>query len=419
MVRAQHRLSAKGVEKAVKPGFYPDGGGLYLKIGPTGGKSWVLRYTLRGKARMMGLGPVDLVSLADARDEAVRARKQLHEGIDPLDARREAHAAQEARLRAILTFREASERFISAQTPKWANPKSPAQWTASLRDYAWPHFGELAVDQIETNHVLKALEPVWNEKRETARRVRGRIENILDWAAAMGQREGPNPARWRGHLRNLLPSDGLKAKAEKRHHAAMAYNDLPAFMEKLKERTGVAALALEFVILTAARSGEARGARHDEIDLENAVWTIPGERMKAGKTHSVPLTARAVEIVKAMAETMGGEGLIFPSPDRDKSPLSDMTLSAVLRRMGISGKVATVHGFRSTFRDWAGEETAFPRDLIEFSLAHTIRNKAEKAYRRMDALKRRRDLMDAWARFALTPPQARPANVIEIGGRNV
>lgn len=418
MVRAKHRLSAKGVEKAAKPGFYPDGGGLYLKIGPTGGKSWVLRYTLRGKARMMGLGPVDLVSLADARDEAVRARKQLHEGIDPLDARRETQAAEEARLRAILTFREASERFISAQTPKWANPKSPAQWTASLRDYAWPHFGDLPVDQIETNHVLKALEPVWNEKRETARRVRGRIENILDWAAAMGQREGPNPARWRGHLRNLLPGDGLKAKAEKRHHAAMAYDDLPAFMAKLKKRTGVAALALEFVILTAARSGEVRGARLDEIDLENAVWTIPGERMKAGKTHSVPLSGRALEIVKAMAETMGSEGLIFPSPNRDKAPLSDMTLSAVLRRMGIPGEVATVHGFRSTFRDWAGEETAFPRDLIEFSLAHTIRNKAEKAYRRMDALKRRRDLMDAWARFALTPPQARPGNVIEIGGRN-
>lgn len=417
MVRAKHRLSARAALKAERPGFYPDGDGLYLKVGPTGGKSWVFRYTRRGKARMMGLGPFDLISLAEAREAALEARKQLHAGIDPLEARRGAEAAEEARLRAILTFREASERFISAQTPKWANPKSPAQWTASLRDYAWPHFGDLPVDRIETNHVLKALEPIWNEKRETARRVRGRIENVLDWAGAMGQREGPNPARWRGHLRNLLPDDGLKAKAETRHHAALPYDQLPAFMQRLAKRTGVAARALEFTILTAARSGEVRGATLAEFDLEAGVWTISAARMKAGKEHSIPLSARALAIVKEMLAEFGKEGFVFPSTLKKKAQISDMTMSAVLRRMKIPGDVATVHGFRSTFRDWAGEETAFPRDLIEFSLAHTIQNKAEKAYRRMAALKRRRDLMDAWERFALTPPLARPGNVVEIGGR--
>ncbi|TRO94325.1 DUF4102 domain-containing protein [Glycocaulis profundi] len=413
MARPRNRLSARAVATETRPGFHPDGGNLYLRVAPAGSKSWVFRFTLNGKARMMGLGPVDLVSLSEAREKALEARKLLLDRVDPLEHRRLERASRKAAAASVLTFREAAERFIEAKAPEWSNPKHAKQWEATLEKYAYPVFGHLPVADVDVNLVMKALGTAWTATPETGSRVRGRVEAVLDWATALGHREGDNPARWKGNLKNLLPAPRRIKTVQ--HFAAMPWADVPGFMQDLRGRKGVSARAVEFAILTAARSGEVRGATWDEIDAAEKVWTVPADRMKASREHRVPLTPRALEIVTELGEAFGTTGLVFPSVDKDKAQLSDMSLTAVLRRMGIKGDVATVHGFRSSFRDWAADRTAFPREVAEACLAHTLGG-VEAAYRRSDLFGKRRKLLEAWERFVLTPPAEKGSNVRAIGG---
>ncbi len=381
--RATKRLSSRTVASA-KPGKHADGNGLYLIVAPTGSRKWVFRYMRDGRAREMGLGGASGANLAQARTKALEAASKLAAGVDPLQ--------DKARASGVPTFKEFADEVRKSLETGFRNEKHRAQWKMTLETYAAPLHG-LRVDAIETADVLACLTPIWTAKPETASRVRGRIEKVLDAAKARGFRTLENPARWRGHLDHLLPKPG---KLTRGHHAALPYADVPAFIASLRERDGTAALALEFAILTAARSGEVIGARWLEIDLNARVWTIPGSRMKAGREHRVPLSARAVEIVTGLAKARTGD-FVFPGSKPDK-PLSVMALEMVLRRMGVD---ATVHGFRSSFRDWAGNETSFPREIAEQALAHVIGDKAEQAYRRGDALERRRELMSAWSRYVV------------------
>lgn len=363
-----------------------------LVVKPSGAKSWVLRYQLNGRRRDMGLGPYPEVTLAAAREKALAARRHLVDGIDPLTVRPAAE----------VTFSQAADELVESKRPGWRNAKHAAQWSSTLASYVVPTIGALDVKSIETGHVLEVLRPIWTAKPETASRVRQRIEAVLDYAAAKGFREGSNPARWRGHLQNLLAKPSSVRAVQ--HHAALDWRDLPNFMIALAQREGVSARALEFLILTAARSGEVRGMRWAEIDIDAQAWTVPGNRMKAGKEHRIPLTATALG---RLGEAGASKALIFPSPSNPKRELSDMTLTAVLRKMG-RGDI-TAHGFRSTFRDWAGETTNFPREVIEAALAHRLKDKAEAAYARGDLFNKRRELMEAWARFA---NRIEPATVV-------
>ena len=375
------RLTSRKVETA-KAGKFGDGGGLQLAVAPTGAKKWVLRFMSAGKAREMGLGSYPEVSLAEAREKALAGRRLARGGVDPISERRKE--------RGVPTFGEFADEIADQLSEGFRNEKHKAQWKMTLTVYA-DSLRAKPVDKIETTDVLAVLRPIWREKPETASRLRGRIERVLNAAKAKGYRTGENPAAWRGHLENLLPK---RSHLSRGHHAAMPYGDLPAFVASLRERQAVAALALEFAILTAARSGEVLGAGWSEIDLAAKVWTIPAERMKAAREHRVPLNDRAVEIVKRIGDARVSD-FVFPG-QRSGRPLSVMALEMVLRRMGVEN--ATVHGFRSAFRDWAGNETHFPRELAEHALAHVIGDKAEQAYRRSDALARRRELMDAWAK---------------------
>ena len=375
-------LSARKVESA-EAGKHGDGRGLFLLVKPTGARSWVLRYQINGRRRDLGLGAYPEVTLAYARDKALEARRLIMEGIDPISDRKKTK---------FLTFMDAASALIESKRSGWKNAKHAAQWPATLNTYAMPKLGDLDVKVIETADVIAVLKPIWNEKPETASRLRQRIEAVLDYAAAMGVRRGDNPARWRGHLDHLLPKPS-KVRAVK-HHAAMAYSDVPAFMASLALREGVSARALAFTILTAARSGEAREMRWAEIDPVNRMWIIPAERMKAGKEHRVPLSDAAL---KLMGERGDDSNLVFGSDAKAGKPISDMSMTAVLRRMKLNG--VTVHGFRSSFRDWAGETTAFPREVIEAALAHRLKDKAEAAYARGDLLDKRRELMAAWGSF--------------------
>ncbi len=392
----QGKLTALGVAKLKTPGMYGDGGGLWLQVTGKGAKSWIFRFTLRGKSREMGLGPVSTFSLAEAREKALACRKLTYEGLDPIETRRAQQ--DEARLEAAraMTFRQCAAAYIESHKAGWRNAKHAAQWTATLEAYAYPAFGDLPVQAIDTGFVMRALEPIWTTKPETATRVRGRIESILDWATTHGYRRGENPARWKGHLSNLLPKRSRVRKVE--HHAALPYSQIAAFMADLGTREAVAARALEFAILTAARTGEVIGARWSEIDLDAAEWTVPAERMKAGTEHRVPLSEAAVVILRRLAETSTGE-FVFAGGRRGQ-PLSNMGMLMMLRRMGRED--LTVHGFRSTFRDWASETTHFPSEVVEMALAHTIESKVEAAYRRGDLFRKRRELMDAWAAWAVT-----------------
>jgi len=386
MARKINRLNARAVATITKSGRHADGGGLYLSISPNGGRRWVFLYRWHGKPTEIGFGSARDVTLARARELAGQARGKLAEGINPKDARRSSVGA---------TFGECADRLIEAMRPAWRNGKHAAQWEMTLRDYAAP-LRRLPVDKITTDDVLLVLKLLWNDKPETASRLRGRIERVLDAAKAQGLRNGENPARWRGHLDQLLPK---RQRLTRGHHAAMSYAEVPAFMSALQARQATAALALEFAILTAARSGEVLGARWDEFDLDRAVWTIPGTRMKAGREHRVPLLRRALKIPKAMHEARSGD-FVFPG-HKPGRPLSAMALEMVLRRMKIED--ATVHGFRSAFRDWAAECTNFPNEVCEAALAHVIENKVEAAYRRGDLFDKRRKLMEAWAAYCATP----------------
>jgi integrase len=396
-----HRLSARAVETAAA-GYRADGGGLYLQVSKAGAKSWVLRYERGGRRREMGLGSLLNVSLATARKKAAEARALLGNGIDPL-AEKQARLAAE---RGSLTFREAAEAYIAAHAAGWRNAKHGDQWRNTLATYAYPAIGDLSVKDIDTPHVLKVLEPIWTAKTETATRVRGRIESILDWATARKYRDGENPARWRGHIDKLLPKPGKVAAIE--HFAALPYAEVPAFLAALKEQQGIAAQALAFCILTATRTGEVIGARWDEIAGD--VWTIPAERTKARREHRVPLSKPALAILdtlRPMADLLGhgAAGFIFPGGKPGK-PLSNMAMLATLKRMGRED--VTTHGFRSAFRDWCGEQTNFPREVAEAALAHVIKDKAEAAYARGDLLAKRAQLMAAWGRYC-TSKQARMA----------
>ena len=395
--RTLGKLNALTVGRTIEPGMYGDGGGLWLQVTGAGAKSWIFRFTLRGRPREMGLGPLHTISLAEARLRVAECRRLCHDGVDPIEARRARRARAALEAAKGMTFKDCAERLIASHEAAWKNEKHRAQWRSTLATYVHPTCGELSVAAVDTGLVLKVLEPIWTTKPETAGRVRGRIEAVLDWAKARGYREGENPARWRGHLDKLLPK---RPKLQRGHLAAMPFRDVPAFVAELRQRDGVVALALELTILTASRSGEVLGSRWNEIDREAAVWTIPAERMKSGREHRVPLTGRALEILDTVDRIRNGE---FLFPGQRSRPLSPTAMDAMLRRMTTTN--ATVHGFRSSFRDWAGERTTFPREVAEAALAHLVGDETERAYRRGDALEKRRELMTAWAAYLSGDPQ--------------
>jgi integrase len=395
MARTVGKLKALQVGRTCKPGMYSDGAGLYLQVSRSGAKSWIYRFTLRGHAREMGLGSCATISLSEARIKAAECRRLCHDGIDPIEHRK---ATQEQNVRnaaSAVTFKTAAAAYIEAHRPSWHNAKHAAQWESTLATYVYPVMGSVPVQAIDTPLVLKVLQPIWSKKPETAGRIRGRIEAILDWARASGLRQGDNPALWRGHLDQVLPKRS-KIRAVK-HHAALPYGDLPDFMIALRQQAGIAARALEFTILTAARTGETIGGTRDEIDGVTHVWTVPAKRMKAGKDHAVPLTARPSEIIDEMRRGPGANGeFMFPGV-KQGHPLSNMAMTTVLRRMGRAD--LTVHGFRSTFRDWAAERTSFPHEVVEMALAHSIGNKVEAAYLRSTLFDKRRLLMAEWEQY--------------------
>jgi integrase len=393
MVRAIGKLTAPKVKSASKPGLYGDGGGLYLNVGATGGKSWIFRFMLNGRSREMGLGPLNTIGLAEARERALAARRLRLDGIDPLDAKREKRKALAAAV--SVTFRHAAEAYMKDNSAAWRNAKHTWQWAQTMQALVYPTIGNLPVASIDTGHVTVVLKPIWTSKTETASRVRGRIETVLDYAKANGWRTGDNPARWRGHLQNLLPA--RKKITTVAHHAALPWRDMGAFMAELANQDGLPALALQFTVLTAARSGETLGARWSEIDLRNGVWTVPASRMKAQREHKVPLSSAAIEVLQAAATLQqSSDAAVFPGRDPSKG-LNSLAMLAVLRRMNRAD--LTVHGFRSTFSDWAAETTGYQREVVEQALAHTIESKVEAAYRRGDLFEKRRRLMADWAEF--------------------
>lgn len=416
MARTAATLSAKAVEKLTRPGLHAVGGvpGLCLQILPTKSRSWILRATMpNGRRREMGLGGFPAVSLAEARERARTAREAIRGNADPIEDARRARSALRASSARAMTFKAAAAAYMDAHSVAWRNAKHAQQWASTLENYAYPVIGDLSVEDIEAAHVLKILEPIWTAKNETATRLRGRIETVLDWATARGYRKGDNPARWRGHLSMLLAKPGqLRRVKPIKHHKAIPVSEIGAFMRDLRQVEGIGARALEFVTLTACRSGEARGATWAEIDLTERVWTIPGERMKAGVTHRVPLSDRAVELLKSLPR-MAGTDMVFPAP-RTGGTLSDMTLAQIMRRMDAPG---VPHGMRSTFRDWAAERTNYPRDIAEAALAHTIENKAERAYKRSDVLKKRARMMQDWANFIAKPEARGGDNVTAINAK--
>ena len=413
MARATGRLTALKVEKAKERGMYADGGGLYLRVTPEGTKNWVLRYMLDRKPHWMGLGPFPLYSLQEARARALDARRKRHEGIDPIEARRAERTRQRLDAAKAITFKQCAETYIASHSAGWRNEKHRYQWKATLKDYAYPAIGDLPVQAADTALVLKVLEPIWTAKAETAGRVRQRIESVLDWAKVRGYRDGENPARWRGHLDKLLPARSRVREVE--HLAALPYAKMPDFLTTLRAREAIAARALEFLILTAARTGEVIGARWNEIDLLDKLWTIPASRMKAHREHRVPLSPRALAIleeIQAACQGVASDGFVFLGP-KPGTPLSNMALLMLLRRMELDE--LTVHGFRSTFRDWAAERTNYPNHVVEMALAHAVADKVEAAYRRGDLFEKRRRLMQQWATFCTATPAAeRQGNITRL-----
>jgi integrase len=404
-MRQANKLTAKAVEKIKSAGMYGDGLGLWLQVkeiptsaGPSVAKSWVFRY----RGRYLGLGPTHTVNLAEARERARIARQALLDGKDPIDTKKaDRKAADEARLAAKLdraratTFKQRAQEYVEAQKASWRNPKHALQWEATLSAYAYPIIGDLPVSDVDTRLVQKVLAPIWQAKPETASRLRGRIEKILDSAKVLGLRHGDNPARWKGHLDKLLAAK-QKLRAVK-HHPALPFEEVPAFMAELREREGLSARALEFTVLAAARTNEVIAAKWDEIDLKTAVWTVPSSRMKSGKEHRVPLSKRALEILKSLPSD--GSDFVFIGA-KDGAHLSNMAMLELMKRMR-PGYVP--HGFRSSFRDWAGDRTNYAREVIEHALAHQIPDKAEASYRRSDALEKRRRLMQQWADYCAAP----------------
>jgi integrase len=406
MVRTTGRLTALKVARTKQPGMYADGGGLYLQV-TEGGASWIYRFMLNKRAREMGLGPLALYGLSEARALAQDARRLRHQGIDPIEARRAARAQTQLDAAKAVTFQQCAERYIASHRAGWRNAKHVEQWESSLRRFAFPVIGTLLVQAINTALVMKVIEAIWDEKPETASRVRGRIESILDWAKARGYRTGENPARWKGHLKNLLPPRSKVRKVE--HYSAMPYDQLPGFMVELRAQEGVVARALEFTILTAARVSEALGARWSEISGD--VWTIPAERMKGGKAHRVPLSQRAMD---DLLEALPRNGdLIFPGPKLGRA----LNINAPRKLLIEMGHSVTVHGFRSSFRDWVSDRTNFPSEVAEMALSHIIVSKSSRAYARSDLLEPRRRLMDAWASYCWQPASVEAGKVVALQGQ--
>jgi integrase len=401
------KLSATSI-KHLGVGMHGDGNGLWLRVVTPQRRSWLFRYQRQGKAHEMGFGAFPAVSLAEAREKAQAMRKQLGQGIDPLAQRKAERQATEAEEARATTFAEAAEAYISDHEAGWRNAKHAAQWRSTLVTYAAPVIGAKACSAIDTDDVLKVLRAIWTKKPETATRLRGRLEMILSYAKARGWRDAPNPAVWRGHLQLMLAPRNKIAPVV--HHAALDWHKAPAFMAELRAREGMGARALEFAVLTAVRSGEVRGADWAEIDLDRAEWTIPAGRMKTAKGHRVPLSEPALALVREQAKLKDGSGLVFLGQRRGV-PMSDMTLTAGLRRMG-RGEL-TAHGFRSTFRDWAAEATGHPNHVVEAALAHAISDKVEAAYRRGDLFEKRRLLMADWAGFL----GHQPAEVVSLAGK--
>ena len=410
MAREIGKLSAVEVRNKSLPGLHADGGGLYLQITEGGSKSWVYRFMLAGKRRDMGLGGIHTISLSEAREVARRCRQLVRDGVDPIESRRAVKLAARADNMKVMTFRQCGEAFIKAHEAGWSNSKHIAQWTSTLEAYVYPSIGGLSVGAVDTGMVMKVLEPIWATKTETASRVRGRIEAILDWATVRKYRSGENPARWKGHLDHLLPA---RAKVRKAGHQALPYDQMGAFMVKLRDQESVSSRALEFAILTAARTGEVIGATWGEIDFDRRLWTIPAERMKADREHRVPLSDRALLVLEAMAKAQQGEH-VFPGA-KPIRPLSNMALLMTLRRMKRDD--LTAHGFRSSFRDWVAERTTYPAEVAEMALAHAVGDKVEAAYRRGDLFEKRVRLMQDWATFCSTIPAEVGANVVAIKPR--
>jgi integrase len=405
------------VKRLTKPGLHAVGGvdGLLLQVSPTGARSWILRYTT-GEVRYSkagkpykarkdaGLGAYPTVTLAQARERARELKEQLWQGVDPIERRKAARAAVLVANAKTITFDECSRQFLKGKTAEFSNPKHAAQWESTLRDYASPVIGKLPVAEVTLPLIVKILEPIWQTKTETATRVRGRIEAVLAWATVSGYREGDNPARWGGNLDAVLPKPGKLKKVK--HHAALPWQEINDFMMKLRQRQGMADRCLEFTILTGLRSGEVRGAKWEEIDFNAKTWTVPAERMKMGKPHTVPLCEDAITLLEQLPRFEGND-LVFPGARG--GVLSDVGLTKPIRAMGYD---VTVHGFRSTFRDWMAESTNYPHHVAEMALAHTIGNAVEKAYRRGDLLAKRVNLMRDWCRYINSP--AKSAEVVGI-----
>jgi integrase len=400
MAMQMNKLKAKTVQHKSKAGYHSDGGGLYLQVKPTGSKSWLFRFMLNGKPNWMGLGSVNAVTLEQARIKAAEQRNLLASSIDPIKAR-DARKAQDALADAkVITFDQCATAYIDAHKSSWSNAKHADQWTNTLNTYASPVFGSLPVQDVDTDLVMKVLDPIWQTKTETATRLRSRIELVLDWAKVRGYRAGENPARWRGHIDKLLPKRSKVAKVK--HHAALPYADITDFMMALHEHEGVSPIALEAIILTAARVSELVNAKKDEIDYQRKVWTIPAGRMKAKRLHRVPLSDAALKLFKAQHDASEGDYLF---PGLRGEALTGAACLNLLDDMGYAD--LTTHGFRSTFRDWAAEQTNYPRELAEAALAHVLKDKTEAAYQRGDLLEKRRLLMQEWANYCTRTKSAK------------
>ncbi|MBL8550454.1 MAG: tyrosine-type recombinase/integrase [Hyphomonadaceae bacterium] len=420
MARQAHKLTPTTVKAAKRPGNYPDGAGLFLQVSvgrdAAPRRSWVVRYTLAGKRREMGLGPAAEVDLDTARELARDVRKAARANRDPINERRDRKttalaaaarataAAAQAEARnakpGFMTFKDCAEAYMAAHEAGWRNDKHAAQWRSTLKTYAYPVLGAQPVAEVDQAAVMAVLDPIWTAKTETASRVRGRIETVLDYAKARLYRSGENPARWKGNLEYALPARAKVAPVQ--HHRAVPVADMPDAFASIASRTGSGADCLRFLILTAARFGEAAGATWGEIDVQGGVWTVPAKRMKGGRLHRVPLSTAALGVLKARFATAGAaepDKLIFESDMRRGRTISQATLGEVLRR---AGRTETVHGFRSTFRDWAAERTNFPREVAEAALAHAVGDKVEAAYRRGDLFEKRRKLMDAWGSYCVS-----------------
>ena len=393
------KLTALQIKNA-KPGMLHDGGGLYLQVSKAGSKSWIYRYFSDGKSHDHGLGSFKVLTLAEAREAALQCRKLRAQGLDPIREKKKLRVATRLEDAKSITFKDCVEQYLKAHASAWKDNRHTWKWERSLELYAYPTLGDLPVGEIDIDYVFRAIDPIWGDKNETASRVRGRIEQVLDWARVRGYREGDNPARWQGNLAHLLPArDKIK---KKQHLKSLPYAELPKFWKALSKRSTNAAAMLRYTILTAARTGDTRFATWGEVDLKNKIWTIPGERMKAGKEHRVPLSPQAIQILEKLSkqrptDNQSSRDLVFPGPKQGK-PHSENAMLNVLDQMGYKGKV-TVHGYRSTFKVWCSEQTDYPNDISEMALAHTISNAVEAAYKRTDLLDKRRSLMDEWAGY--------------------